>query len=134
VVDLPTATDPETPMMNGTWGMPSPRKVRLSLLSCADRLEPQVDHAGQREVDLADLLEVDVLADTAEFLELLLAEHLRHGTPQRLPLGAVEGDEGVHIGEGLGHVRILPSHRGEDQTGDAVGPGGPGQDRMCGDP
>ena len=56
-------------------------------LTCGDL---QVDEAAEREVDLRDLVQVEVLAEAAKPFEILLGEDHGHRTPQPPPAPAVE--------------------------------------------
>ena len=56
------------------------------------RADPQVEQAGQRQVDGGDLVEVDLVVDAAELVEVLLAQRQRRRRPQRRPVVAVDRD------------------------------------------
>ena len=51
-----------------------------------------MDEPAQRQVDLRDLVEVEVLAQAPEALEVLFGEHHGHRTPQAPPAPTVELD------------------------------------------
>ncbi len=74
VVDLPTATEPARPITNGR-----PRRLRLVeellLLAVqpAGALDVHAEQAGERQVDVLDLVEVERVAEAAQAGDLLLA-------------------------------------------------------------
>jgi hypothetical protein len=51
-----------------------------------DRVDVEVEEAGEGQVDLRDLLQGDALVDAAEGLEILLGEEERRAGAQRRPL------------------------------------------------
>src|SRR5882724_7423347 len=60
-----------------------------------------MDQPGQRQVDLFDLEQVDLLAETAQLDELCLGQLQRRRHTQRLPLTPVE----LHVGARLAQPR-----------------------------
>ncbi|SLH43744.1 Uncharacterised protein [Mycobacteroides abscessus subsp. abscessus] len=64
----------------------------------------EVDQSSEREVDLGDLLEVDLFAETAQADQLFLGEHQGSRFAQCSPLLAIE----FHIGARLAHSCHLP--------------------------
>src|SRR5699024_6753709 len=84
------------------------------LIQAALCLDPQVDEAGERQVDLADLVQVNLVADAAQLVELGFAQDLWHGLAEFAPLAPLELDEGRYSrvrGGALGrtiHDLIVP--------------------------
>ena len=88
VVDLPTATEPARPITNGVRGWVGlSRKSHCARLQPAGRLDVQAEQAGEREVDLSDLVEIEGVAEPAELGDLLGAERVvgvwARGPPNR---------------------------------------------------
>ena len=65
----------------------------------------QVDQPGQRQVDLFDLEQVELLTQAAQPLQLVLGQLQRGRHAQRAPLGPVE----LHVGARLAQPRHAPS-------------------------
>ena len=100
-VDLPTATDPATPITYGTRGRDRPEKGRRHTLQVLRRAHVQVEQPAQREVDGDDLVDLDPFVDALERIEILLAEGERGGCSQIGPLVAIEREVSIGHGENL---------------------------------
>lgn len=104
----------------------------MQVLRCAD---VEVEQAGQRQDDRADLVQVDLVVDAAQGLQVLLADGQGCCGAQVRPLGPVEGQVTVGIG-GVDHNRNArcwasapPRRRGGDRTR----PAGEDVNAVCGD-
>ena len=76
----------------------------------------QVDQPGERQVDLRDLCEVDLLTEPPESDEFVLGEHERSRLPERAPLLAVELDVRARFVQ-TAHRHVFPAMRGAVSTG-----------------
>ena len=78
MVDLPTATDPATPMTNGrALGLLAQERGGGRVqLACG--FDVQVQEPGQRKVDLADLLHVQGIAEATQADNVLFIKGLLH--------------------------------------------------------
>ena len=94
VVDLPTATDPATPMTNGVPPTSSRRNVLDAACSAAGRLDVQVEQPGDRSVDDVDLGQVDGVAEAGEAFDVGVRERQRGRGGEPRPRVAVEVDVG----------------------------------------
>ena len=120
MVDLPTATEPARPITNGVrGGVRLVEELLLLAVQPAGRLDVQAQQPGERQVDLADLVEVELVAEAAQRGELVLGERVLHLAGQRGPGGAVELDVGgclaglvtTVVVPAVGHGEESVSHR-----------------------
>ena len=93
VVDLPTATEPATPMTNGVREARSPRNSLEASWSAADGRRVQVEEPGERAIDVVDLGEVDGVSQAADPGDVLLRQGKGSLAREGEPLGARERDE-----------------------------------------
>ena len=95
----------------GNLGILLTEEDRRGFVEQTVRLHAQVNQAGEGEIDLGDLFEIDLLADAAQLFEVVFREHLGHGLAQLLPLAAsqlnIGADRGVRIAS-----RSAGIHRG----------------------
>jgi hypothetical protein len=75
MVDLPTATEPATPITNGVRCVVSPRKVVVAACSWP---AVEVQEAGQGQIDLPHFLDVEGVAEATQAEHVLLIEGLLH--------------------------------------------------------
>ena len=78
MVDLPTATEPATPITNGVRWVCLAQERGGRRMELAGRLDIEVQEPGQREVDLADFLHVEGIAEAAQAEHVLFVEGLLH--------------------------------------------------------
>ena len=78
MVDLPTATEPATPITNGVRWVCLAQERGGGRVELVGGLDVEVQQPGQRQVDLADLLHVQGVAQAAEAEHVLFVEGLLH--------------------------------------------------------
>ena len=89
-VDLPTATEPATPITYGTFGDARTEERRGDPLEILHRAHVQIQESAERQVDRTDLIEVDPFVDALERFEVVLPKcQGRRGT-QRSPIVTFE--------------------------------------------
>ena len=94
VVDLPTATDPATPMTNGVALGLLAEEVGGDAVQARGRPDVEVEQPRQRQVDLLDLVQVEPVAEAAQPGDVLGVEAERVVLAQPGPRAAVELDVG----------------------------------------
>jgi hypothetical protein len=78
-VDLPTATEPAIPSTNGVRSAGDPAKESADgpvQLRRVLHIQPQ--QPAQREVDLCDFVEVELVAEAADAFQVAGSQRLRH--------------------------------------------------------
>ena len=76
IVDLPTATEPATPMTNGVRWVCSPRNVVVRRAAGRRASTYRLQQPGQRQVDLADLVQVEGIAEATQTRDVLFVKGL----------------------------------------------------------
>ena len=93
MVDLPTATDPARPMTNGVrGGVRLVEELLLLAVQPAGRLDVQAQQPADRQVDLADLLEVERSPRPRSAVISSAVSGFSTSLRERRPGGAVELD------------------------------------------
>ena len=81
VVDLPTATEPASPMTNGVrGGCGWCRNSSVAAVELGRGLHVEAEQARQRQVDLLHLVEVQLVPEAADAVDLLGGQRLLGGT------------------------------------------------------
>ena len=107
VVDLPTATEPATPITNGVrCGCVAAGTSLVARCSAPAPRDVEVEQPAERQVDLAHLAQVERVAEAAQLHDLGLGQGQRRARRERGPGGAVDLDEGR-----VGRERAGSRHR-----------------------
>ena len=114
------------------WGRRLVEELLLVPVQAAGRLDVQAQEPADREEDLADLLEVQRVAEAPERGELVLGERVLHLAGERGPGGAVELGVGGCLA-GLVTTVVVPAvGHGEDRVSHrACSVADPGVDRLA---
>ena len=133
VVDLPTATDPAMPITNGVRSGLLAEELGRDPVQRPDLADVEVQQPGQRQVDLLDLEQADLLAEALQPGQVVLGQGQGRVLAQAGPGGAVELDvrRGQARRAAVSHGRdSVPRALPRARTGSADGPDSLGA--MCG--